>query len=196
MEGEGKIVKKFILPMLALLVSLVLVTPAFASAKNVQNLEKLTQNKGKIIYQDDEITVRSFGNDQKISDAIFNDPNSVVADNSNSVIANNNQITPFSSVVGPGGRASIVAGTSGRIVYWTVKPATLWPYNFEGAVNLKYYSGYSRIAPIGGMGALGSSVSGEVTMNKNNGGVAYLTGTAYSLNGSQYTVLPGVHTAF
>lgn len=187
--------KRIILPILAMFFSLVLVTPTFASEKADHKLKKLTQNKGEIIYKDDEITVRSFGNDQEISDAIFNDPNSVVANNSDSVIANGD-IMPLSSVVGPGGRASIVAANSGRSVYWSVTPATLWPYNFQGAVKLKYYSGYSRTAYIGGMGGLGLSVSGEVTMNANNGGVAYLTGTAYALTGDKYSVLPGVHTSF
>ncbi|WJQ05503.1 hypothetical protein QT236_17945 (plasmid) [Geobacillus stearothermophilus] len=108
----------------------------------------------------------------------------------------NNIIIPFSSVTGPGGRASIVAGDSGRIVYWSVKPATAWPYNFVGLVKLRYYSGFKRDVPVGGMGALGSTVSGAVTMNKNNGGVAYLSGTAYALTGDRYRVLPGVSTTF
>ncbi|WKB36750.1 hypothetical protein QS257_07265 [Terrilactibacillus sp. S3-3] len=103
---------------------------------------------------------------------------------------------PLSSITGSGGRASIVAGNSGRIVYWSVKPATLWPYSFSGVVKLRYYSGFKRDAPIGGMGALGSSLSGSVTMHKNNGGVAYLSGTAYAISGHAYVVLPGVHTTF
>lgn len=182
--------------MLVMLFSLILVTPTFASevSEKDQELETLTENKGEIIYQDDEITVRSFGNDPEIADAIFNHPDSVVGDNS--VGVNENDIMPFASVTGPGGRASIVAGTSGRIVYWSVKPATLWPYSFTGLVKLRYYSGFKRDVPIGGLGAIGSTVSGEVTMNKNNGGVAYLSGTAYSLKGDKYTVLPGVHESF
>lgn len=103
---------------------------------------------------------------------------------------------PFASINGPGGRSSIVAGNTGRIVYWSVKPATLWPYSFTGLVKLRYHSGFKRDAPIGGLGAIGSTVSGEVTMNKNNGGVAYLSGTAYSVTGSKYTVLTGVHESF
>lgn len=181
--------KNVILSTLFTLFSLILVTPTFASEKDDQELEELSQ-MGEIIYMDDEITVRSFGNDTEISDAIFNHPNSVV------VNENENTIMPFSSVTGPGGRASIVAGNSGRIVYWSVKPATAWPYNFTGFVKLRYHSGFKRDAPIGGMGALGSTVSGSVTMNENNGGVAYLSGTAYALDRSKYQVLPGVSTSF
>lgn len=70
--------KKIILPIFVLLFSLVFVTPTFASEKADQELEKLSQ-KGKIVYKDDEITVRSFGNSEEISNAIFNHPNSVVA---------------------------------------------------------------------------------------------------------------------
>jgi hypothetical protein len=63
-------------------------------------------------------------------------------------------------------------------------------------VKLRYHSVFKRDAPIGGMGALGSTVSGAVSMNKNNGGVAYLTGTAYALNNTYYKVLPGVSTSY
>lgn len=197
MVTEVNFVKKItILPMLVMLFSLILVTPTFASevSEKDQELETLTENKGEIIYQDDEITVRSFGNDPEIAGAIFNHPDSVVGDNS--VEVNENGVMPFASINGSGGRSSIVAGNSGRIVYWSVKPATLWPYSFTGLVKLRYHSGFKRDAPIGGLGAIGSTVSGEVTMNKNNGGVAYLSGTAYSVTGSKYTVLPGIHESF
>lgn len=177
--------KKIILSTLFMLFSLALVTPTFANETNDQILDELSQ-KGEIIYMDDEITVRSYGDDPKISDAISNHPNSVTSFN----------ISPFSSVTGPGGRASIVDGNTGNIVYWTVKPATAWPYNFLGTVKLRYHSGYARDVAVGGMGALGSMVSGSVTMNNNNGGVAYLEGTAFALVGGYYTVLPGVHTSF
>lgn len=194
---EGKFVKKRLLfTNYCHTFSLILVTPTFTSKANEkdQELETLSENKGEIIYQDDEITVRSFGNNPEIADAIFNNPDSVVGDNS--VEVNEKSIMPFASINGPGGRSSIVAGNTGRIVYWSVKPATLWPYSFTGLVKLRYHSGFKRDAPIGGLGAIGSTVSGEVTMNKNNGGVAYLSGTAYSVTGSKYTVLTGVHESF
>ncbi|NEX79641.1 hypothetical protein G4Z05_12310 [Bacillus thermocopriae] len=92
-----------------MLFSLVLVTPAFANEQDNQELERLSQT-GKVIYKDDEITVISFGNDSEISNAIFNHPNSVV--NENGISSSDNITMPFSSVTGPGGRASIVAGDS------------------------------------------------------------------------------------
>lgn len=186
--------KKFITPILTFLLTFALAVPAFASESSEQELETLTENKGEVTYMDDEITVTDFGDDPDISDAIFNNPDSVVADSSLGV--NGFGITPYSSVNGPGGRASIVAGDSGRIVYWSVKPATAWPFNFSGLVKLRYHSGFSRNAVIGSMGILGQTVSGSVTMNKNNGGVAYLSGTAYALTKEKFKVLPGVHTSF
>jgi len=64
--------KKIIFLTLVMLFSLaiVIVTPAFASETPDQKLEELSKT-GEIIYQDDEITVRSFGNDPEISDACF-----------------------------------------------------------------------------------------------------------------------------
>ncbi|MFJ7990648.1 hypothetical protein ACIQY5_00390 [Peribacillus frigoritolerans] len=177
-----------VLPIFFMLFSLVLATPTFSSEKDDQELEELAQQKGEIIYMDDEITVRSFGNDTEISDVIFTHPNSVVVNENNPML--------YSSATGPGGRASIVASDTGRSVYWSVKPATAWPYNFKGIVKLRYHSGFKRDAPVGGMGALGSTISGGVTMNKNNGGYATLTGTAYALNKSRFSVLPGVTTSF
>lgn len=184
--------KRFILSTFFVLFSVVLVTPTFASEQDDQELEELLQT-GEIIYQDDEITVTSFGDDPEAADAIFNHPDSIVKD---SPVNDGSVIVPFSSIIGSGGRSSIVASDTGRSVYWSVKPATAWPYHFSGMVKLRYYSGFKRDAPIGGMGALGSTVSGAVSMNKNNGGVAYLSGTAYALTGDRYTVLPGVSTTF
>lgn len=179
--------KKFILSTFFAVFSLFVVTPTFASEIDDQKLEELSKT-GEIVYQDDEITVRSFGNDEKIAEAISNHPNSV------SMYENN--IIPSASANGPGGRATINASNSGRSVYWSVKPATKWPYQFNGVVKLRYHSGYKRDAVVGGMGAIGSTLSGMVSMNKNNGGYATLTGTAYSLNGKYYKVMPGVTESF
>src|SRR5699024_896041 len=193
----GIIMKRVTLSILVMFLSLFLVTPTFASdvsEKADQELETLTKNKGEVIYQDDEITVESFGNDTEISDAIFNHPDSVVEDDS--VEVNEDEIMPRSSVNGPGGRASIVAGNSGSVVYWSVKPKMSWPYGFLCIVKLRYHSGFKRDAAVGGSGVAGSTSSGKVTMNKNNGGVAYLSGSAYSLNGNLFKVLPGVHVSF
>lgn len=187
---EGNFMKKIVLSTLFMLLSLVLITPTFASA-NTDQLDELLPT-GEIIYMDEEITVTSFGTDTEASEMIFNHPDSVVSDDA----VNENTFTTFASSTGPGGRASIIASTSGRSVYWSVKPATAWPYNFAGLVKLRYHSGFKRDAPVGGMGAFGSTISGAVTMNKNNGGVATLTGTAYALNASYYKVLPGVSESF
>ena len=188
--------KKFITPILTFLLTFAIVVPAFASetGEQEQDLEALTENKGEVTYMDDEITVTDFGDNPEISEAIFNNPDSVVADSSLGIRGIG--ITPYSSVTGPGGRSSIVAGNSGRILYWSVKPDTLWPFNFSGLVKLRYHSGFSRNAVIGSMGILGQTVSGSVTMNKNNGGVGYLTGTAYAITREKFKVLPGVHTSF
>lgn len=185
MGEELKIMKKLFVMGFTVFFSLFLVVPAFASEKP-QNLEDLS-NIGEIVYQDDEITVRDLGDDPVISNIITEDPNSVIAEE-------NAGIKP--QVVGPGGRAVVTAGDYGRTIYWTVRPNTLWPYHFEGKVKLRYYSGFKRDAIVGGMGGLGSSVSGAVHMNKNNGGYASLSGTAYSLDFSKYRVLPGAGTSF
>src|SRR5699024_1126997 len=136
----------------------------------------------------------SFGNDTESSYAIFNYPDSVGEDDSFEV--NEKEIMLLSSMNGHGGRASIVAENSGRVVYWSVKHKTSWPYSFLGIVKLRYHSGFKRDAAVGCSGVAGSTSSGKVTMNKNNGGVAYLSGSAYSLNGNLFKVLPGVHVSF
>lgn len=174
--------KSFISLVFIVLLSLFLTSPAFANGKN-DKLEELAE-QGEITYQDDDITVRYLGDDQDISDIIINDSNSVIADDVNL------------RAVGPGGKAVITAGSTGRILYWTVRPSTYFPYHFQGNVHLGYYSGFQRNAPISGMGALGKSVSGTITMNKNNGGYATLTGSAYSMDFIKRVVLPGVGVSF
>lgn len=186
--------KKLMLSTFFAIFSLVLVTPVFASETDDQKLEMLNTT-GEIIYQDEEITVRSFGNDEEIANTILNHPESVSINDNTPIINDKNPIM-YSSATGPGGRASIVASNSGRSLYWSVKPATKWPYQFNGNVALNYHSGYKRNQTVGGMGALGSTLSGGVTMNKNNGGYANLTGTAYSLDMKYYKVMPGVSTSF
>lgn len=184
--GEGlKNMKKLFLMSFTVFLSLFLAVPTLASEKP-QNLEDLS-NLGEIVYQDDEITVRDLGNDPVISNIITEDPNSVIAEE-------NAGIKP--QVVGPGGKAVVTAGDRGRTIYWTVRPNTYWPYHFEGKVKLRYHSGFKRDAIVGGMNGIGLSVSGAVHMNKNNGGYASLSGTAYSLDFSKYRVLPGAGTSF
>src|SRR5699024_7649141 len=193
----GIIMKRVTLSILVMFLSLFLVTPTFATAvseKADQELETLTKNKGELTYQVNEFTAESIGNNTEISDVIFNHTDSIEEDDSFEVI--HNKMMSLTSVNGPVGRASIVAGNSGRVVYWSVKPKTSWPYSFLGIVKLRYHSGFKRDAAVGGSGVAGSTSSGKVTMNKNNGGVAYLSGSAYSLNGNLFKVLPGVHVSF
>jgi hypothetical protein len=104
--------------------------------------------------------------------------------------------TPNATATGRGGVAKINAGNSRRIIYWSVTPNTAWVYNFIGKISLNYYSGYRRDVALGGFGGLGSTVSGSITMNKNNGGYAQLSGRAVSITGKQYFVLPGVGTSY
>ncbi|MEK4671549.1 hypothetical protein [Niallia sp. FSL R7-0271] len=178
--------RKFFVGVFVLLVSFIIADRTFASENDIQ-LEDLT-TQGEIIYQDEEITVRDFGNDPDIANLIKEEPNSVTANTNNTGIG--------IQAVGPGGSANVTAATNGRTIYYTVRPATLWPYHFSGVIKLRYYSGFKRDATIGGMGAAGSSVSGAVSMNKNNGGYATLSGKAYSLDGDEYKVLPGVGVAY
>lgn len=166
---------------------------SYASEKDDQELMDLTEERGTIVYEDEDVIVKTFENDEEVADKIFDHPDSNTApiENPNSL-----GIQPMASVgFGNGGRASIVVLGS-REVDWTIRPATAWPYNFKGKVKLRYFSGFKRDVTIGGMGALGSSVSGTVTMKKNNGGTAYLSGKATAISFDEYVVVPGVNQSF
>ncbi|GIN78695.1 MULTISPECIES: hypothetical protein [Bacillus] len=158
-------------------------------ADEIDDLD-LDLSKAEITYQDDEITVGYWGNDPEIAKKIEKSPTSV----SSTEVPH--LITPAKTVTGPGGKVTIDAGNSGQIIYWTVKPNTAWPWVFGGRIELRYYSGFKRNAFIKGSGGLGFSASGYVTMNKNNGGIATLKGTAAALNNSKFTVLPGASIPF
>jgi hypothetical protein len=149
------------------------------------------ENKGIVVYQDDDITVRSFGTDPVIASAIEHASKTVHVG-----VYDPNVGRERTTATGHGGIARLNASDSGRAVYWQVKPSTAWPFEFTGSVKLAYHSGFKRTANVFGVGAFGSTVSGEVTMHKNRGDYAKLTGKAYSLNGVKYTVLPGVGTSF
>ncbi len=166
---------------------------ADSQSVNTQQILKDYQNKGTITYQDDDITVRSFEDDATISNAISQDPNTVTATDSSQ---ESDRDSIESTSVGDGGVARLNAADNGHALFWSVKPDTAWPYSFNGAVNIAYYSGRTRPAEARGFGVLGSTVSGVVTMNKNHGGYAKLTGTAISADGSTYKVLPDVGTSF
>ncbi|MDA2113616.1 hypothetical protein PDN13_31935 [Bacillus cereus] len=167
------------------LFSLTLADFTYAS-ENTSNDLNLDLSNSKIIYQDEEITVGSFGNDPDIAKKIEESPTSVT----------NFEAVPYLTATGPGGKATLDAGANGRTIYWSVKPATSWPWTFKGNIGLRYYSGFKRDVTILGAGALGSSDSGYVYMNPNNGGRASLTGTAYAVNNSYYKVMPGVSVGF
>jgi len=150
----------------------------------------LDLSKAEIVYQDDDITIGYFGNDPEIAKQIEESSTSV------SSVEEPSLITPFQTVTGPGGKVTIDAGDNGRVIYWSVKPATAWPWAFTGEIQLRYYSGFKRDAAIFGTGGLGLSASGFVSMNENNGGIAHLKGTAFAIEGSQFKVLPGASTPF
>ncbi|MCT4396798.1 hypothetical protein [Periweissella beninensis] len=188
-------------------VSLLVSESVFADSTttlNAQQAQNQLDNgifKGDIVYQDDDITVRSFGDNQDVATAIANANNTVSAGTTTTNSANtSSKFSPYASIktttTGNGGVARLNAGDSGRVLYWSVKPATEWPYEFNGSVKIKYYSGASRTVLVGGVGALHSTLSGSVTMNKNHGGHASFTGSAVSLNGNTYHVLPSVGTSF
>ncbi|AJH78652.1 hypothetical protein [Heyndrickxia coagulans] len=97
---------------------------------------------------------------------------------------------------GSGGISKITYVGGGQL-YWYVKPATKWPYYFDGTIKVVYDSGHTpRIYEISGVGALGSSVSDTIPISKTKGATAYLTGTAYALKGDQYLVVPGCKTHY
>lgn len=149
-----------------------------------QNIVDSYQDKGVVTYKDSEITVRSFGNDERIANAIEDVSNT------------NYGINPLTTVTGPGGVAKLNAGSNGRSLYWMVKPKSPWPWYFGGNVVINYYSGKHRTQAVSGAGAIGSSCSGVVTMNKNKGGYAKLNGQATSINSAYFKVMPGVGTSF
>lgn len=105
-------------------------------------------------------------------------------------------ITPFKTVTGPGGVVTLDMSVNNRTIYWSVKPATNWPWIFAGNLNLHYFSGFKRTVMISGSGAMGSRTSGYITLNAHNGGTVRMTGTATSLNGSNYQVMPNASMPF
>lgn len=152
----------------------------------------IDMSNAEITYQDDEITVWSFGNDPEIIKQIEDSPTSI----SSEEVIESGQIIPFLTATGPGGKVTLDPGSNGRYIYWSVKPSTAWPWTFAGEIQLRYYSGFKRDAPIWGSGGLGLSTGGLISMNKNNGGKATLKGTAYATNGNKYKVVPNATVGF
>lgn len=90
------------------------VTPAFAdeNSNSDQVLEDLSY-EGEIIYQDEEITVRSFRGNAEIAEAISNHPNNVRSYEPNLNVSDD--IMPLGAVA-PEGCSDITAATNGRAV--------------------------------------------------------------------------------
>lgn len=98
------------------------------------------------------------------------------------------------TVTGGGGSATVDPYSNS--VYWKVKPATKWPYEFKGTLEIAYYNGKSQYFNLSGFGALGTSVSDTVELSGSGGYYVYLNGAAYSLDGNKYTVLPGCEAGY
>ncbi|KAB2329482.1 hypothetical protein [Bacillus mesophilum] len=85
----------------------------------VINFNSYKNKSGEIVYQDDEITVRNFGDDPEVIKIISD----FIGNTYTSSSVNDNTISPFSTV-GPGGRSELSATTNNRPVYWMIKPKT------------------------------------------------------------------------
>lgn len=145
----------------------------------------------EIVYQDEEITVGSFGNNEDFAKVLENSPTSITVSSENiNQDDSNSGIVPFKTVSGPGGVVTLDSSDNKRTIYWTVKPSTAWPWIFEGNLELQYFSGYRRNVDLTGAGVLGSYTGGFVELNAHKGGTARLTGTAYDLRGDKFTVVP------
>lgn len=167
-------------------------------ASAVESLEEVTQlnqitfedakKLGEITYQDNEVFMVSFGNNEHIAQLIAKEKNTVMTTLPN--------VRARSSVSGPGGTARINGSGDRRQIFWSVKPNTTYPWAFKGNINIKFNSGRNSDFGVYGTGALGSSYSGYIGLVPNNGGYAKLTGYAESIDGYGYNVLPGVGTWF
>ncbi|MDE3316260.1 hypothetical protein [Lacticaseibacillus zeae] len=155
-----------------------------------------SSDKGTVIYQDKDITVRSFGNDPTIAKAISDNPKTVTGQLTSSSSASNGNVAPASVGIGASGTAKLYAASSGQLLFWSVLPATGLGYTFVGNIHLAYYSGYRRDREILGQTTFPGEVSGTVSMNKNNGGYASLSGQAVDTEGHLFDVVPDVGTSF
>lgn len=87
-------------------------------------VENLDESKTEIIYQDEDITVTSFGDDAEIADMIENSPGAVTEDYN--FVSTPGEFITMGSVVkdGPGGRATLNSSDTRRAIYWSVTPKT------------------------------------------------------------------------
>ncbi|PTH21743.1 hypothetical protein [Staphylococcus arlettae] len=194
----NKTYKLYFLLTLLLGLTIILNAKAYASNENVSLLNKTdiqnvtmeeAKKIGDITYEDNEVLVISFNNNEEIANLISKSDNTVTQ-------GSDNFYQSRTTVNGPAGVAKINSGNNGRSLYWMVRPRTAFPYLFSGKVNIKYYSDKKRVVNAIGTGAIGSSTSGVVYMKRNKGSYAKLSGTAKALNGRSYRVLPSVGTSF
>lgn len=89
------------------------------------------------------------------------------------------------TVSGPGGFARL--DKTGGEIRWEVGPASKWPYSFSG--DLDYSDGH--IFPASGAGLLGTTTSGRAPAFGSGSMTVTLTGTAESLDFTNFVVLPG-----
>ncbi|WP_199427140.1 hypothetical protein [Thermaerobacillus caldiproteolyticus] len=100
--------------------------------------------------------------------------------------------TEAASAIGPGGTSTIDYLSGSDKIYWSVKPNTSWPYQFQGYVTFGY--GASGSVPVA---SLGVGLRGGLVDARGSGFCsATLNGTAYALDGSTFTVLPRVTTYY
>lgn len=95
---------------------------------------------------------------------------------------------------GEGGSATI--DTYEKSVWWKVRPATNWPYEFTGYIEVEYYNGQYESFDVSGVGALGSTCSGAVPLSYSGGYKVTFGGKAIALNGTSYATLPGLEAGF
>jgi len=102
---------------------------------------------------------------------------------------------PQVTKIGAGGSSTLDGQYSN--IYWKVKPATNWPYIFNGTLEVAYNSGEVDYYTLSGYpGAFGSSVGDYVGVLHRGGYNALLVGEATDLQGISYVVLPDCRTSF
>jgi hypothetical protein len=110
----------------------------------------------------------------------------------------NTQTDPLAAMkttkTGAGGSATI--DTYEKSVWWKVRPATSWPYEFAGVIQVEYYDGNYEDFEVNGSGLLGTSCSGAVPLSYSGGYKVTFSGVATALNGTAYVTVPGLDAGF
>ena len=98
------------------------------------------------------------------------------------------------TVTGPGGTSRLNYLSSAKLLDWSVKPATSWPYRFSGGITFSgSISGYTAVSGTG-FGTEGDTVNARGS--KGQYVYASLTGTATDLDGGRFVTMPGVGTSY